>query len=203
LDTDDSVAEKVSEWKAKWEAWQKKYGTLSPNKQKTTGSYGTGETKSVPPINEDNLPQKIIISSSLSFSSTSISNSIGCTHLLHDIFMSYRWKTEESFADELYLQLSKSFLTNGTNPSIFLDVRCVRSTDNKEMAILFALDQVSIIVLLISEAGLEEIKSADKHRDRVLMEYEQTLIKYNHHSCNFNYLRLLIHAQQSRLCLER
>jgi len=103
----------------------------------------------------------------------------------HDVFLSYRVVTEKKVADKLALLLDGFNKTNGSKVRTFLDSNCLLDGSNWEKNFLSALHHSTLIVLIISEAGLDlssasnseftKIQRADHEQDNCLLEYEYAL----------------------------
>jgi len=96
----------------------------------------------------------------------------------HDIFINYRVKTETELATKLYYALSNFRSVPGSFLSVYLDSNCLNIGEDFEIGFLNGLRFATCILLLISEAGIEGIKNADKWQDNVLLEYEYALERY-------------------------
>jgi len=96
----------------------------------------------------------------------------------HDIFINYRVSTESPLARELFKDLSGRTRSDGKPISVFLDQFCLNESESWELGFLNGLKNAALIVLLISEPGIEGITNADKWQDNVLLEYEYALEKH-------------------------
>jgi len=105
--------------------------------------------------------------------------------LYHDIFISYRVNTEKKVADKLALLLDACTKQNDIKIRTFLDSNCLVDGGNWEKNFLSALHHAKLIVLLVSEAGLDlpsssdptktKIQNADHEQDNCLLEYEYAM----------------------------
>jgi len=105
--------------------------------------------------------------------------------LYHDIFISYRVNTEKKIADKLALLLDSCKKDDDSKVRTFLDSQCLVDGGNWEKNFLSALHHSKLIVLILSEAGLDlpsasdatmtKIQRADHEQDNCLLEYEYTV----------------------------
>jgi len=104
--------------------------------------------------------------------------------MYHDIFISYRVATDKKIADKLALTLDGYRKKHGGAVRTFLDANCLTEGGDWEENFLWALHHSSLVVLLISEAGMDlkssspgltKIQYADHEQDNCLLEYELAL----------------------------
>jgi len=105
--------------------------------------------------------------------------------IYHDLFVSYRVDTEKKVADKLALLLDSQPARYGGKLKTFLDANCLLDGGNWEKNFMSALQHAKMLVLLISEAGLDlrsysnpektKIQNADHEQDNCLLEYEKAL----------------------------
>jgi hypothetical protein len=95
--------------------------------------------------------------------------------LEHDIFISYRVKSEKHLAVRLQLELSVQELPNGKHPVVFLDEVCLQDGEDWRTGFLKGLQHSKLALLLVSEEGLERTMSANMAEDNMLLEYEYAL----------------------------
>jgi len=90
----------------------------------------------------------------------------------HDFFINYRVATDKDLAEKLALALDNKIKKDRSRVHTFLDKRCLVDGEDWEAGFLHGLGNSAVIVLLISEAAIENIVNADKRQDNVLLEYE-------------------------------
>jgi len=95
----------------------------------------------------------------------------------HDIFINYRVATDADLAEKIALSLNGLKKSDGESFSVFLDKKCLNVGEDWEVGFLNGLQYSKLIVLLISEAGIQRIQQADTRQDNVLLEYEYALDK--------------------------
>jgi len=95
---------------------------------------------------------------------------------VHDIFINYRVASEKDLSLKLFYALSTHRHPTGKEAvKVFLDRQCLPEGEEYEKHFVSAITNSTIIVLLISEAGIANIQSADQWQDNVLLEYELAL----------------------------
>jgi len=82
----------------------------------------------------------------------------------HDVFINYRVKTEKDLAEKLFLALSLETKSDGKPIIPFLDAVCLNDGEDWEVGFLNGLEHAALLILLISEGGIEGIRGADKGR---------------------------------------
>lgn len=91
--------------------------------------------------------------------------------------MSYRKAADRDVAQLLYFQLQQRQYPNDSSflprsVVVFWDEACLAAGENWEEGFLSAITKSELLVLIISEKGLENILNADKAADNVLLEFE-------------------------------
>jgi hypothetical protein len=95
----------------------------------------------------------------------------------HDFFISYRVSTEKTLATNIYVELNKRSRGDGKQVRAFLDSFCLRDGEPWQDGFLHGVRQSRVVLLLISEAALANMKLAHEKQDNVLLEYEYALAK--------------------------
>eukprot|EP00808_Paulinella_micropora_P030543 g17195.t1 len=95
----------------------------------------------------------------------------------HDVFVNYRVKSESDTAFKFTSFLERESRQHGGHDllKVFLDQKCLNNGEDWEVGFLNGLKNAALIVLLISEDGIQGIKQAHKWQDNVLLEYEMAL----------------------------
>eukprot|EP00733_Pompholyxophrys_punicea_P000770 Pompholyxophrys_punicea_v1_NODE_275_length_2422_cov_4.596958.p1 type:complete len:553 gc:universal NODE_275_length_2422_cov_4.596958:752-2410(+) len=95
----------------------------------------------------------------------------------HDIFISYRVASDKTCAQKLFWALSSSRKETGWSARPFLDKYCLVHGESWENGFVYGLGSSLMVVLLISERGIQPIEKAHERQDNVLLEIEFALAR--------------------------